>query len=65
MYPPSLQQPLPVWLAVGGNPPSVVRAAAHGLPLAMAIIGGQPERFVPLVDLYRRALAEAGQARCR
>jgi len=60
VYPPSLQQPLPVWLAVGGNPPSVVRAATHGLPLAVAIIGGQPERFVPLVDLYRRALAESG-----
>ena len=60
VYPPSLQQPLPVWLAVGGNPPSVVRAATHGLPLAVAIIGGQPERFVSLVDLYRRALAESG-----
>ena len=60
VYPPSLQTPLPVWLAVGGNPPSVVRAAAHGLPLALAIIGGQPERFVPLADLYRRALGEAG-----
>ncbi len=61
VYPPSLQQPLPVWLAVGGNPPSVVRAAAHGLPLAIAIIGGLPERFAPLVDLYRQTLAEAGQ----
>jgi probable LLM family oxidoreductase len=58
VYPPSLQQPLPVWLAVGGNPPSAIRAAEHGLPLALAIIGGQPERFAPLVDLYRRAIGE-------
>src|SRR5258708_6952672 len=49
-----------VWIAVGGTPQSVVRAGALGLPLALAIIGGQPERFVPLVDLYRRAAAEAG-----
>jgi probable LLM family oxidoreductase len=61
VYPPSLQQPLPVWLAVGGNPPSVIRAAEHRLPLALAIIGGQPERFVPLVDLYREALGEPGR----
>jgi probable LLM family oxidoreductase len=61
VYPPSLQQPLPVWLAVGGNPPSAIRAAEHRLPLALAIIGGQPERFVPLIDLYRRALGEPGR----
>jgi alkanesulfonate monooxygenase SsuD/methylene tetrahydromethanopterin reductase-like flavin-dependent oxidoreductase (luciferase family) len=60
IYPRPLQDPLPVWIAVGGTPQSVVRAGTLGLPLALAIIGGQPERFVPLVDLYRRAAAEAG-----
>ncbi len=60
VYPRPLQQPLPVWIAVGGTPASVVRAGTLGLPLAVAIIGGMPERFVPLVDLYRRAAAEAG-----
>ncbi|QNG20815.1 LLM class flavin-dependent oxidoreductase [Rhodococcus triatomae] len=51
---------LPVWVAVGGNPHSVVRAGALGLPMALAIIGGQPARFAPLADLHRRAIAEAG-----
>ncbi len=60
VYPRPIQQPLPVWIAVGGTPASVVRAGALGLPLAVAIIGGMPERFVPLVDLYRRTAAEAG-----
>jgi probable LLM family oxidoreductase len=60
VYPRPVQDPLPIWIAVGGNPQSVVRAAVLGLPLAVAIIGGAPERFVPLVDLYRRAAAEAG-----
>jgi probable LLM family oxidoreductase len=55
IYPRPVQSPLPVWLAVGGNPPSAVRAAKLGLPLALAIIGGLPERFVPLVELYRNA----------
>jgi alkanesulfonate monooxygenase SsuD/methylene tetrahydromethanopterin reductase-like flavin-dependent oxidoreductase (luciferase family) len=55
-----VQDPLPVWIAVGGTPKSVARAGVLGLPLTIAIIGGQPERFVPLVDLYRRAAAEAG-----
>ena len=55
VYPRPLQDPLPVWIAVGGTPQSVVRAATLGLPLALAIIGGMPERFVPLVDLYRQA----------
>src|SRR4030081_3539658 len=50
-YPRPEQTPLPVWLAVGGTPESVVRAATLGLPMALAIIGGQPERFVPLVEL--------------
>lgn len=53
VYPRPIQNPLPVWLAVGGNPPSVVRAATLGLPMALAIIGGEPERFAPLVQLYR------------
>jgi alkanesulfonate monooxygenase SsuD/methylene tetrahydromethanopterin reductase-like flavin-dependent oxidoreductase (luciferase family) len=44
-----------VWLAVGGNPPSAIRAATLGLPMALAIIGGEPARFAPLVELYRRA----------
>ncbi|HEX8647715.1 MAG TPA: LLM class flavin-dependent oxidoreductase [Thermoleophilaceae bacterium] len=62
VYPRPLQDPLPVWVAVGGNPPSVVRAATRGLPMALAIIGGAPERFVPLVELHRSAAAEAGFA---
>ena len=60
VYPRPVQDPLPVWVAVGGNPQSVVRAGLLGLPLALAIIGGMPERFAPLAELYRRALAEAG-----
>jgi probable LLM family oxidoreductase len=55
VYPRPLQEPLPVWVAVGGNPPSVIRAARLGLPMALAIIGGEPAGFAPLVDLYRRA----------
>jgi probable LLM family oxidoreductase len=53
-------RPLPIWIAVGGTPNSVVRAGTLGLPLALAIIGGQPSSFVPLVDLYRRALEYGG-----
>jgi len=60
VYPRPVQQPLPVWIAVGGTPQSVVRAALLGLPLAVAIIGGAPERFAPLVDLYRDAAREGG-----
>jgi probable LLM family oxidoreductase len=60
VYPRPLQEPLPVWVAVGGTPQSVVRAATLGLPMALAIIGGMPERFVPLVDLYRETAAQAG-----
>jgi probable LLM family oxidoreductase len=60
VYPRPVQQPLPVWIAVGGNPPSVVRAATLGLPMALAIIGGAPERFKPMVDLYREVWARAG-----
>ncbi|MFL5782417.1 MAG: LLM class flavin-dependent oxidoreductase [Thermoleophilaceae bacterium] len=61
VYPRPLQERLPIWVAVGGNPPSAVRAARLGLPMALAIIGGAPERFVPLVDLYRDAAREAGR----
>jgi probable LLM family oxidoreductase len=51
---------LPTWVGSGGSPDSVTRAARYGLPLMLAVIGGRPERFRPLVDLYRRALAEYG-----
>lgn len=60
VYPRPLQQPLPVWIAVGGTPQSVVRAGTLGLPLAIAIIGGMPERFRPFVQLYREAAQQAG-----
>jgi probable LLM family oxidoreductase len=60
VWPRPVQDPLPIWVAVGGSPESVVRAGALGLPLTLAIIGGQPERFVPLVDLYREAAGAAG-----
>ncbi len=60
VWPRPVQDPLPVWVAVGGTPQSVVRAGALGLPLTIAIIGGEPERFVPLVELYRRAFEAAG-----
>ena len=60
VYPRPVQDPLPVWIAVGGTPQSVVRAASLGLPLAIAIIGGQPENFAPLANLYREAAREAG-----
>ena len=60
VWPRPVQNPLPVWVAVGGSPQSVIRAGRLGLPLTLAIIGGQPERFRPLVELYREALAQAG-----
>ena len=60
VYPRPLQNPLPVWVAVGGTPQSVVRAGTLGLPLALAIIGGEPARFAPLVELYREAGRRAG-----
>src|SRR5207244_3156715 len=59
VYPRPLQDPLPVWVAVGGNPESAVRAGALGLPMALAIIGGQPERFVPFAELHREAARRA------
>jgi probable LLM family oxidoreductase len=62
VYPRPIQQPLPIWIAVGGTPESAVRAGRLGLPLALAIIGGMPERFAPFAQLHRRAAAEAGIA---
>ncbi len=63
VYPRPFQNKLPIWIAVGGTPESVVRAATHGLPLALAIIGGNPAHFVPLVELYRKTALSAGQGR--
>jgi probable LLM family oxidoreductase len=60
VYPRPVQNPLPVWIAVGGTPASVARAGTLGLPLAIAIIGGSPERFVPFADLYRESARRAG-----
>jgi len=60
IYPRPVQSPLPVWIAVGGTPASVVRAGTLGIPLAIAIIGGAPARFRPLVELYRDAAQGAG-----
>jgi probable LLM family oxidoreductase len=60
VYPRPVQDPLPIWIAVGGTPQSVIRAGTLGLPLALAIIGGEPERFAPLIDLYRDAGRRAG-----
>jgi probable LLM family oxidoreductase len=60
VWPRPVQDPLPVWVAVGGSPQSVVRAGTLGLPLTIAIIGGAYERFAPLVELYREAFAAAG-----
>lgn len=59
VYPRPIQQPLPVWIAVGGTPGSVARAGALGLPLMIAIIGGAPARFAPLVELYRESARRA------
>lgn len=60
IYPRPIQDPLPIWIGVGGTPESVVRAASLGLPMALAIIGGMPERFAPYLDLYRRTALESG-----
>ncbi len=60
VYPRPVQNPLPVWIAVGGTPQSAVRAGVLGLPMAVAIIGGMPERFAPLIELYREAARQAG-----
>jgi probable LLM family oxidoreductase len=63
VYPRPLQEKLPVWIAVGGTPQSVARTGMLGLPMALAIIGGMPERFAPLAELHRRAAEEAGHSR--
>jgi probable LLM family oxidoreductase len=60
VFPRPVQAQLPMWIGVGGTPASFVRAGGLGLPLMVAIIGGEPRRFKPLVDLYRRAWREAG-----
>lgn len=60
IYPRPVQDPLPIWIGSGGNQQSVVRAGLLGLPLVLAIIGGSPYHFAPLVDLYKRAAARAG-----
>src|SRR5207248_368244 len=62
VYPRPMQNPLPIWLGVGGTPQSFVRAGALGLPLMVAIIGGETRRFRPLVDLYREAGRKAGHS---
>ncbi|MBD8499877.1 Atu2307/SP_0267 family LLM class monooxygenase [Paenibacillus arenosi] len=60
VYPRPVQSPLPVWIGSGGNQESVIRAGLMGLPLMLAIIGGSPLRFAPLVQLYKRAASHAG-----
>jgi probable LLM family oxidoreductase len=60
VYPRPFQKKLPVWIAVGGTPESVIRSGKLGLPMALAIIGGSPANFLPLVDLYRKTSAAAG-----
>src|SRR5476651_1591643 len=60
VYPRPMQNPLPIWLGVGGTPESFARAGMLGLPLMVAIIGGEPRRFRPLIDLYRETGKRAG-----
>lgn len=60
VYPRPLQEPVPVWVAVGGTPESAVRTGLLGLPMALAIIGGQPERFAVFAELHRRGARESG-----
>jgi len=60
VYPRPTQEPLPVWVAVGGNPASAAHAGMLGLPMALAIIGGMPERFAPFAEIHRRAAGEGG-----
>ncbi len=65
LSPPLPKGHLPTWVGVGGSPQSVVRAARYGLPLMLAVIGGSPARFAPLIDLYKRALGEYGYPQLR
>lgn len=60
MYPRPLQEKLPIWIAIGGTPESIARAASLNLPMALAIIGGAPDRFAPHVKFYRQAARESG-----
>jgi len=60
VYPRPVQDPLPVWIAVGGNPESAIRAGTLGLPMALAIIGGEPARFAPFAKLHRQAALRSG-----
>jgi probable LLM family oxidoreductase len=62
VYPRPLQAALPIWQAVGGTPQSAVRAGTLGLPMALAIIGGYPDKFVPFINLYRETAKNAGHA---
>jgi len=62
IYPRPVQNPLPIWLGVGGTPESFIRAGTLGLPLMVAIIGGETRRFRPLIDLYREAGRQAGHS---
>ncbi len=61
IYPRPVQQPLPLWVAIGGTPQSAVRAGLLGLPMAIAIIGGEPARFAPLVEIHRDAVRKSGR----
>jgi probable LLM family oxidoreductase len=61
VYPPVEERALKTWIGVGGSPESVVRAARYDMPMMLAIIGGDPKRFVPYVDLYHRAFAHIGK----
>jgi probable LLM family oxidoreductase len=61
VFPPLEKPPLKTWIGVGGSPESVVRAARYDLPLMLAIIGGEPKRFMPFIDLYKRAYAQLGR----
>ena len=61
IFPKPVQDPLPIWIAVGGTPNSVARAAYYGLPLMIAIIGGQPKQFAPLVKFYRETAEKVGR----
>jgi probable LLM family oxidoreductase len=60
VYPRPIQDPLPIWVAVGGSPQSAIRTGHLGLPMALAIIGGEPARFLPFAELHRAAAIEAG-----
>lgn len=62
VFPRPIQNPLPIWIAVGGTPASAARAGALGLPMALGIIGGYPERFAPFAELHREAARDAGKA---